>query len=119
MPFFGLEPFDTAKVTYVWMGVGGPGAFFVEVSGHVRKFTSHIELLRDKDFVGGLKIDVMGWTGPLAEPPSTTPYTVKASFKGLHVPKVVIHGSNKTLVVEVKQIPESEAEAYLQSLAAD
>ena len=115
MPFFGLEPFDTAKASYVWMGLGAPGAFFVEVSGHAPKFTSHIELLRDKHFVGGLKIDVMGWTGPLAQ--GTTPYTKNASFPGIFIPKIVIHGGNKTLVIDVKEIPEKEADAYLQHLA--
>src|SRR4029077_1437355 len=33
MGFYGPEPFTTATATYVWMGLGSPGAFFVEVSG--------------------------------------------------------------------------------------
>lgn len=116
MPFFGLEPFDKAKATYVWMGLGGPGAFFVEVEGHAPKFTSHIELVRDKHFVGGLKIDVMGWTGPLAD--GTTPYVIKASFPGMYLPKIVIHGSNKTTVIDVHEIPTTEADAHLKRLAS-
>jgi hypothetical protein len=56
MPFFGPEPFDTAEATYVWIGLGGAGAFFVEVAGHAPKYTGHIELLRDRRFVGGVNL---------------------------------------------------------------
>lgn len=115
MPFFGPEPFDTAKATYVYMGIGGPGAFFVEVDGMVPNFTSHVELLRDAHFVGGLKIDVMGWTGPLGK--GSSPYTKTASFPGHYLPKIVIHGSNKTVVIDVKEIPHAESDAYLQHIA--
>jgi hypothetical protein len=115
MSFFGPEPFESAKVTYVNLGIGVPGAFFVEVEGQVPNFTSNIELLRDSHFVGGLKVDVMGWTGPVGK--GTSPYTKSRSFPGQFLPKIVIHGSNKTLVVDVKQIPEAEAEAYFKDIA--
>jgi hypothetical protein len=38
---------------------------------------------RNTHFVGGLEIEVVGWTGPLAVPEETTPYTVTADFYGL------------------------------------
>ena len=80
MPFFQSEPFDTAQATYIWTGLGTPGFFSVHVKGHAQKFTSGIELVRDTAFVGGLAIDVMGWTGPLTK--GTEPYTVSGNFKG-------------------------------------
>ena len=66
MGFYGPEPFDSAQATYVWTGLGEPGFFSVEVMGHAPNFTSGITLVRDTHFVGGLKINVMGWTGPWA-----------------------------------------------------
>lgn len=115
--FYGFEPFDTAEVTYVWTGLGTPGFFAVTVKGQAPQFTSNIQLVRDPDFVGGLAINVMGWTGPLASPPTTSPYTVSHSFNGAYVPRVVIVGANKREVVEVKQIPAEQAEDYMKANA--
>jgi len=115
MGFYGPEPFDTATATYVWTGVGGPGFFLVEVKGNAPNYTTGITLVRDPHFVGGLKIDVMGWTGPLGK--GTTPYTVHASFPGSFLPKIVVQGSNKTEIVAVKEIPAEQADAHLQKLA--
>ena len=71
MGFYGPEPFDTAQATYVWTGLGTPGFFSVTVEGHAPNFTSGIKLVRDEQWVGGLAIRVMGWTGPLGK--GTTP----------------------------------------------
>lgn len=115
MGFYGSEPFDTATATYVWMGVGGPGAFFIEVQGNAPNYTSGITLVRDAHWVGGLKVDVMGWTGPLGQ--GTTPYKVSGSFPGQFVPKIVVSGTNKTIVVDVKEIPAEQSDSYLTELA--
>ena len=115
MGFYGPEPFDTATATYVWMGVHGPGAFFVEVKGHAPNYTSGIALVRDPNWVGGLKINVMGWTGPLGH--GTTPYTVHNSFPGSFLPEIVVSGTNQTIVVKVKEIPAEQADDYLQKRA--
>src|SRR4051812_20385936 len=101
MGFFGPVPFTTAEATYAWMGVGGPGAFFVTVSGDARNYTSGISLERDPKWVGGVKIDVVGWTGPLGE--GTTPYTVHHSFPGQFMPKITISGENQTILIDVKE----------------
>jgi hypothetical protein len=115
MGFYGPEPFTTATATYVWMGLGSPGAFFVEVSGDAPNYTSGITLVRDPQWVGGLRINVMGWTGPLGQ--GTTPYTVHGSFPGSFVPEIVVSGSNQTIVVKVNEIPAEKADDYLQKRA--
>ena len=118
MPFYGPEPFDSAEAVYVWTGLGAPGFFFVTVKGHARKFTSGIKLVRDPDWVGGLAIKVMGWTGPLSVPPETTPYTVKGSFPGIYAKEIVVIGSNKHEVIKVKELPFTNDEDYVKHVSA-
>jgi hypothetical protein len=116
MGFYGYEPFDEAKATYVWTGLGGPGFFSVEVSGEAPNYTYGIQLVRDPHWVGGLKVDVMGWTGPRGE--GTTPYSVHGSFPGEYRESIVIQGSNGQSVIKVGQIPHEQSEDYMTSLAA-
>ena len=113
MGFYGSEPVGSATAYYVWTGLHEPGHFVITASGDAPNFTSGIQLVRDPHFVGGLRVDVMGWTGPLGK--GTTPYTVRGTFSGMFVPKVVVAGSNQTLVADVKQIPADEAEKFLAS----
>jgi hypothetical protein len=113
MGFYGTEPFTTASATYVWMGLDSPGAFIVEVEGDAPNYTSGIQLVRDPHFVGGLKIDVMGWTGPLGE--GTAPYQVKGTFPGEFRNEIIVSGANGDQVVKVEQIPQTETEAYLKA----
>jgi hypothetical protein len=115
MGFYGSEPFDTAEATYVWTGLRGPGFFYVTVSGQAPNFTTGIQLVRDPQWVGGLKVDVMGWTGPRGE--GTTAYTVTGHFPGQFSNTIVVSGSNQTLVVDVNEIPHDQAEDHMQSLA--
>jgi hypothetical protein len=114
MPFFGLEPFDAAEATYVWTGAGQPGFFQVTVRGHARKISFGFQLRRDTDFVGGLAIEVMGWTGPLTVPPETTPYTVTGRFNGRFLNEIVVIGSNKTQVVHVREAPFTTEEEFMR-----
>jgi hypothetical protein len=116
MGFYGPEPFDTAEATYVWTGLGEPGFFAVTVKGHAPNFTTGITLVRDSEWVGGLAIKVMGWTGPLGK--GTTPYTVSHSFPGGYLKEIVVIGSNKTAVVRVKEIPFTNDEEYMKNAAA-
>lgn len=111
MGFYGSEPFNTAKAYYVWTGLGEPGFFSVVVQGDAPNYTSGIQLVREGDFVGGLKVNVMGWTGPLG--PGTRPYTVQGTFPGQFVPKIVVSGRNQTLVVDVEQILHDDVEKHL------
>ena len=116
MGFYGPEPFDEATATYVWTGLGEPGCFSVDVSGEAPNFTYGIQLIRDPQWVGGLKVDVMGWTGPIGE--GADPYRVSAMFPGEFREAIVVQGSNKTVVVKVKEIPAEEADDYVKSLVA-
>jgi hypothetical protein len=114
MGFYGPEPFDNASAVYVWTGVGEPGHFSVNVSGHAPNYTSGIQLVRDPHFVGGLKVDVMGWTGPRGQ--GTTPYSVHGTFPGEYRKQIVVHGANKTVTIPVREIPAEEAEKYLMQV---
>ncbi len=113
MGFYGPEPFDTAEATYVWAGLRTPGFFSVTVKGHAPNFTSNIQLIRDPHFVGGVAINVMGWTGPLGQ--GTTPYSINHAFNGIYVPKILIVGTNKRLLVDVHEIPFTTEEAFVKS----
>lgn len=115
MGFYGYEPFDTAQATYVWTGVRTPGFFLVQVSGQAPNYTTGIQLVRDPHFVGGLKVNVMGWTGPIGE--GTTPYSVHATFPGDALRSIVVSGENKQEVIEVQEVPAEQAEDHMQSLA--
>jgi hypothetical protein len=115
MGFYGPEPFDTAKAFYVWTGLNEPGHFSVEVAGNAKNYTSGIQLVRDPHFVGGLKIDVMGWTGPLGE--GTTPFKVRGTFPGMFVPKIVVAGSNGLKLITVEEIPQAKVEGFLKGQA--
>jgi hypothetical protein len=96
----------------VWTGVGEPGFFYVTVKGNVRNFTTGITLVRDPQWVGGLAIRVMGWTGPLGQ--GTKPYTVSRSFPGHYLKEIVVIGSNKHEVVKVKEIPFTSDAEYMK-----
>ncbi len=116
MAFFGLEPFDTATATYVWTGLGQPGFFRVTVKGHARKFSFGFQLQRDPHWVGGLKIDVMGWTGPLTD--GTVPYTVTHDFIGAYLKEIVVAGANKTEVIKVNEVPFKSEEDFAKHFEA-
>jgi hypothetical protein len=111
MGFYGPEPFNTAKAYYLWTGLGEPGHFSVVVQGDAPNFTSGIQLVRDQHFVCGLKVDVMGWTGPLG--PGSRPYLVHGTFPGQFVKEIVVAGANKTMVVQVEQILATDVESHL------
>jgi len=98
------------------MGLGGPGAFVVEVEGCAPNYTSGIQLVRDPNWVGGLKIDVMGWTGPVGK--GCTDYKVSGSFPGQFAPEIVVSCANGDHVVKVKQIPAEKTEEFLKSRSA-
>jgi hypothetical protein len=116
MGFYGLVPFDRAEVTYVWTGVEEPGHFSVKIWGHAQQYTYDVQLKQDSRWVCGLKVDVMGWKGPIGQ--GTDEYTATGAFPGQFVDKIIIEGSNKREVVPVKQIPAEQAEEYMQSLTA-
>jgi hypothetical protein len=116
MGFYGPEPFTSAKAFYIWTGLNEPGHFSLEVEGAAPNYTSGIQLVRDPQWVGGLKVDVMGWTGPLGQ--GTTPYKVNGTFPGMYVPKIVVAGTNGTQLVDVEEIPHTEAENFLKKRTA-
>lgn len=115
MGFLGKVPVNAAQctVTYLWMGLETPGAFMVHVEGDAPNFTSGYTLVRDPHFVGGLKIDSTGWTGPMGE--GTSHYKVDASFHGEYRSKIVISGSNGDFVVDVTEIPHDKADEFMKS----
>lgn len=119
MGFYGKEPVNPAQSSakYLWTGLDTPGVFVVHVEGDAPNFSYGFTLVRDTHFVGGLKIDAMGWTGPLAE--GITPYTAQGTFPGQYVPKIVISGSNGDFVIPVEEIPYNEVDSYIKSQATE
>lgn len=116
MGFYGSEPCTTASAYYVWTAVGEPGHFLIEVRGDAPNYTTGIQLVRDPHWVGGLKVDVMGWTGPLG--PGTRPYRVEGTFPGTYLPNVVVACKNHTHIVPVKEVPAAEVEGFLRGRTA-
>lgn len=114
MGFYQSEPWSTATAAFFEIP-GGVGTFYVEVEGDAPNFTSGIQLVRDPHFVGGLKVNVMGWTGPRAA--GTTPYKVHGTFEGEYREQIVVSGSNQTKLVPVQIIPAEEAEDHLRARA--
>jgi hypothetical protein len=113
MGFYGPEPFDNAQAVYVWTGLGAPGFFSVTVEGNAPNFTPGIKLVRDEQWVGGLAIKVVGWTGPIGK--GTKPYKVRGSFTGSYLKEIVIIGSNKTEVIKVSEIPFTNDEDFAKN----
>lgn len=115
MGFYGPVSFDTAEATYVWTGLKGPGFYSVSVAGKAQNYTTGITLTRDPDFVGGLMVDVMGWTGPIGQ--GTTPYEVENHFPGQFFPEIFVKGHNKIERVKVEQIPYQKDDSHLKERA--
>ncbi len=109
------EPFDTAEATYVWTGVHTPGFYRITVTGHARKFSSGFKIVRDLHCVDGLAFDVVGWTSPLAEPPSVVPYTVTETYHGAFHSELAVIGANRRDVVAVKVTPFNFEEEVLKA----
>jgi hypothetical protein len=101
MAFFGLQPFDSAEVTYVRAGPAAAGFFSVQVNGVAQKFSFDFRLVQDPKFTGGLAIMVMGWTGPLAQ--GVTPYVVSGQFEGAYLKEILVIGTNKRQAVMVTE----------------
>jgi hypothetical protein len=118
MPFFEREPFTHAEATYVWAGANQPGFFQVTVQGDAPKVSFGFQLKQDINFAGGLTVEVMGWTGPLIEPPATTPCSVTGRFNGTFLKEVVVIGSNKIEVVSVKEVPFTTDDEFTKLFSA-
>jgi hypothetical protein len=101
MPFFGIQPFDTAEVTYVRADPAAAGFFSVQVKGAAQKFSFGFRLVQDSKLTTGLAIMVMGWTGPLAE--GATPYEVSGQFEGAYLKEILVIGTNRRQSVIVTE----------------
>ena len=117
MGFYGKEPVSPKEcsVTYLWTGLRTPGVFIVEVEGDAPNYSYGFHLQRDAHFVGGLKVDCMGWTGPIGK--GTTHYRVRGSFPGQFQKEIIISGSNGDFPVKVKEVPHAEVDNYIKTAA--
>ena len=115
MGFYGKQPVtkENCSAVYVWTGLGTPGFFSVYVGGNAQNYSYGFDLKRDPEFVGGLKVDSMGWTGPLGE--GETAYKVHGTFHGEYRSEIVISGSNGNFTIPVKEIPHDQVEDYIKS----
>lgn len=117
MGFYQKQPVDGKKLSavYLWRGLDIPGLLTITAEGEAPNYTSGIQLERDPRFVGGLTVDVMGWTGPLGK--GTAPYRVQRSFPSVYYPVVFVSGSNGTFKVAVREIPFEEVDDYVKANA--
>lgn len=99
--FFGKEPVNPAQTTAVYIQQPGEqsGLFVVEAGGDAPNYSYGFALEREEQFVGGLKINVTGCTGPLGQ--GTTPYKVAGVFKGGYTDKIVLSASNGDFLIDV------------------
>lgn len=113
MGFYVKQPVNhkTTKATYLWAGLDTPGIFIVEVDGDAQNFSYAFSLVKESDFVGGLKINVMGWSGPLTK--GTMPYKVSHSFPGMYQKNIIISGSNGDFLIPVKEVAHDKADDYM------
>ena len=118
MGFYSKEPVNPAKTTatYLWTGLRTPGIFIVNVEGDAPNFSYAFTLVRDPHFVGGLKINVMGWTGPLGK--GTTPFKAHGSFNGGYLPEIIVSGSNGDFPIKVTEIAHDKVDDYMKSLVS-
>ena len=117
MGFYQKEPVDAKNSTAVYLNGenGAPGLFVVYVKGDAPNYSYGFNLVRDPHFVGGLKIDSFGWTGPLGE--GSTRYKVKGSFPGSYLPKIVLSGSNGDFLLDVEEIVADKVDDYVKTMA--
>ncbi len=71
MGFYNL--ISASKLSAIYDGIQNNLILYAE--GEVQNYTTGIAFNRDQHFVGGLKFDLGGWTGPLASPPSSRHYS--------------------------------------------
>jgi len=118
MGFYGKEPVNPAKTTatYLWTGLRTPGIFIIEVQGDAPNYSYGFSLVRDQHFVGGLKVDSMGWTGPIGE--GTKHYISKGAFPGQYQEEIVVSGSNGDVTIKVKEIPADEVDDFIKSIVS-
>jgi hypothetical protein len=87
MGFLGLIPADKVTASY------DPEKQILTLiaEGKVKKYTTGIHFVRDCHFVGGLKYDLEGWTGPIGK--GWEPYVCEQEIH-IHFPSVISSGKD-------------------------
>jgi hypothetical protein len=88
MPFFELQPFTSAEVTYVVP----EDVYLVTVTGNAPKITSGI-VIDEISSPPHIVVEVMGWTGPLER--GTEQYTVHARLRGPREKTILVRGKGR------------------------
>jgi len=91
MGFLGLIPADKLAASYDPQNK----VLILYAEGKAKKYTTGIHFVQDLHFVGGLKFDLEGWTGPIG--PGWQPYKIKGEFP-LTLPSVVTPGKDVIIV---------------------
>ncbi|KYF95109.1 hypothetical protein BE20_46720 [Sorangium cellulosum] len=103
----GLEATAEFRAT----GFGGVvGVLGIKVSGEAQNFTSGFVLVRDEKFVGGLRYNLMGWTGPLGKGDSPFHHEQGFDLGAMPPEEIVIASASETIRVPVK-LPKASAAA--------
>jgi hypothetical protein len=125
MGFLGLIPATALAAVYNPL----THTLTLSAKGEVRDYTYGINFERVANFVGGLKFQLEGWTGPLREPISFSPYSHEQEFSillpspALPSGTVVIADANHPdgVVVEIHWLgaqPANDSTAPAEALTA-
>jgi hypothetical protein len=100
-----------AQATFAFTGLGHTvGALAIHVEGLVQNYTSGFELVRDEKFVGGLRYNLMGFSGPVGS--GDSPFRHEQAFDLVSEPpkEIVIASGDQTIKVPVRVIPATDKE---------
>ena len=100
MIFYRAE--DCSKASAIWVGNCNQGIFMVEVEGQTPNLSTTIQLIKDKSFNDGVKIDVMGWTGSFTG--KVKPYKVSQTFVGKFSAEILVCCAKRNHIIPVKKI---------------
>lgn len=119
MGFYMKQPVNPKECKAKYLrNESGFGVYFITACGEAQKYSYGFTLTRDPHFVGGLKVDVMGWTGPIGE--GTQHYCTKpTSFPGQFFPEIIISGSNGDFLIKVEEIPHDQVDEFIKNTSSE
>lgn len=115
---FGKEPINAAQTTAIFLQKPGEasGLFVVEAGGDAPNYSYGFSLERESGFVGGIKINVIGCSGPFGA--GTTPYKVAGVFQGSYTDKIVLSASNGDFLIDVVRVDDINTAGQVNTISS-